>query len=62
MKMSQLQKKAESLGVRPEKLDKIELVRATQMAEGYTPCFGTSNGKCPYTDCCFINDCRKIKV
>ena len=62
MKMNQLKKKAESLGIKHEKMDKVELVRATQRAEGYTPCFGTSNGECPYVDCCFIDDCRKIKA
>ena len=41
---------------------KAELVHAIQQAEGYTPCFGRSTGDCAYTDCCFREDCFKVRM
>ena len=58
--MGQIKQKALSVGVQPGKMKKTELIRSIQKAEGYTPCFGTSNEQCPYTDCCFMADCLKI--
>jgi hypothetical protein len=59
--MSDIKIKAKALGIEPGNMKKPELIHAIQKAEGYTPCFGTSNGHCPYTDCCFIKDCLKIR-
>jgi hypothetical protein len=61
MKMSEIKMKAKGLGLTPGKMSKIELIHAIQTAEGNTPCFGNSNGQCPYTNCCFMKDCLKIK-
>jgi len=61
MKIDEIKKKAKALGINWGKMKKTELIRAIQEAEGNTPCFGTSNGTCPYTDCCFIEDCLKIQ-
>ena len=61
MKVAQVKEKAKYLGITPGKMKKIEMIRAIQQAEGYKPCFGTSNGECPYTDCCFMEDCLKIR-
>ena len=55
--MPQIRKKAKSIGIDPEKMKKAELIHAIQKAEGYTPCFGTSDGNCPYLDCCWREDC-----
>ena len=57
MTMSEIKNKAMSLGIQPGKMKRTELIRSIQSAENYTPCFGTSNGQCPYTDCCFRKDC-----
>jgi len=59
MSMQDIRMKAQGLGVNPGNLKKPELIHAIQVAEGNTPCFGKSNGRCPYTDCCFIQDCLK---
>lgn len=59
MSMSQIRMKAQSLGIDPGKMKKPELIHTIQVAEGYSPCFGTSGGHCDYTDCCFIKDCLK---
>jgi len=60
--MPKIRMKAKTLGITPGKMKKAELVHTIQVAEGYTPCFGSANGQCPYTDCCFIADCFKIKL
>jgi len=60
--MPEIRLKAKQLGVSPGKMKKTELIHRIQEAEGYTPCFGTSNGYCQYTDCCFMQDCLKITV
>ena len=62
MKMSQIKKKAQALGIDPGKMKKAELIHAIQIAEGYTPCFGRSNGQCSNADCCFISDCLKLRL
>lgn len=55
--MAEIVKKAEALGIAPGEMQKAELIRAIQQAEGYTACFGKSDGKCRHIDCCFRPDC-----
>jgi len=62
MKMLEIKARAKDLGIIPGKKKKAELIHAIQIAEGNTPCFGTSNGQCIYTDCCFRHDCLKIRL
>ena len=62
MGMPEIRIKAKGLGISPGKTKKTELVHAIQVAEGYTPCFGRANGQCPYTDCCFMENCFKIRL
>lgn len=61
MGMPEIRIKAKTLGINPGKMRKAELIMTIQSAEGYTPCFGTSHGFCSHTDCCFMDDCLKIK-
>ena len=60
MKVPELKERAKSLGISPGKMKKTELVQAIQEAEGFTVCYGNSNGDCPNMDCCFMKDCLKI--
>jgi len=62
MSMPEIRIKAKALGVTPGRMKKSDLIHAIQMAEGCTPCYGRSGGQCPYTDCCFMNDCFKTKL
>ena len=62
MKVADIKKKAKGLGVEPGKMKKAELIHAVQRAEGNQPCFGKSNGNCSNIDCCFMDDCLKVKV
>lgn len=61
MTMAELKNKARNLGVNPGGMKKTELIHAIQRAEGYTPCYGTTDGTCSWTECCFRQDCLKIK-
>jgi hypothetical protein len=60
--MPDIREKAKTLGIKPGKLKKAELIRAIQTAEGYTPCYGRSNGDCPWTTCCWRRDCFKASA
>ncbi|MHC4160217.1 MAG: Rho termination factor N-terminal domain-containing protein [Planctomycetota bacterium] len=60
IKMPEIREKAKNLGITPGKMKKAELIRAVQQTEGYTACFGMSNGQCVHADCCFMRDCLKI--
>lgn len=62
MKLTEIKLKAKNLGIAPGRMKKAELIHAIQVAEGNTPCFGKSSGQCPYTDCCFMGDCLKIRL
>jgi len=58
--MAEIEQKAISLGIQPGQMNKAELIHSIQRAEGNTSCFGTSNGQCSHTDCCFMADCLKV--
>lgn len=63
MGMPEIKMKARALGLTPSgNMKKTELIHAIQTAEGYTPCFGKSNGRCIHTDCCFMQDCLEIRL
>lgn len=62
MNMTEIIKKAKTIGIDPGKMKKAELICSIQAAEGCTPCFGTSDGQCAYAECCFMQDCFKISL
>ena len=58
MNINELMEKAEELGIDPGSIEKPNLIRAIQKAEGHDVCFGDNNdGHCEYSDCCFWSDC-----
>ena len=59
MGMPEIRMKAQLLGITPAKMKKPELIHTIQVTEGYTACFGRSEGQCGNIDCCFIKDCLK---
>jgi len=61
MTITQVKTKAKKIGVKCGKMKKADIIHAIQEAEHNNPCFGSSNGDCSYTDCCFISDCLKVK-
>ncbi|MGA2171817.1 MAG: Rho termination factor N-terminal domain-containing protein [Sedimentisphaerales bacterium] len=61
MTMADIKDKAKNLGINPADMKKTDLIRAIQQAEGYATCYGTSQGTCQWTNCCFRPDCLKIR-
>ena len=61
MTMGEIKDKAKNLGITAGTMKKTELVRAIQNAEGNQACYGTTNGTCQWTECCFRPDCLKIR-
>lgn len=61
MTVPEIKAKAKVLGINPGKMKKVELIHAIQIAEGCTPCYGRSNGECPWMQCCWRSDCFKTK-
>ncbi len=58
MKMTDIQNKAKSLGIKPGKMKKVELIRTIQSQEGNFSCFQTNNdGQCSQESCCWRDDC-----
>lgn len=62
MTMPVIRERAKMMGITSGKMKKAELIRAIQMAEGCTPCYGRSNGQCPWLECCWRSDCFKTRV
>ena len=60
--MAEIKQKAGLLGIKAGKMKKAELIRTIQNTEGNNPCFGTANDYCPYTNCCFREDCLGKKA
>jgi hypothetical protein len=61
MTMGEIKDKAKNLGITPGTMKKTELIRAIQGAEGNSACYGTTNGTCQWTECCWRSDCLKIR-
>ena len=57
MKMTDIQKKAKVIGIKPGKAKKAELIRMIQEQEGNFSCFQTAQDFCDQTDCCWMGDC-----
>ena len=62
MTMTDIRAKAQEMGITPGKMKKTELIHSIQQAEGCTPCYGLSDGNCPWMECCWRNDCFKAKL
>ena len=59
MKTQELKGIAKKLGVKTEKLNKGELIRAIQSEEGNIPCFGTGKvTECGQASCLWREDCN----
>ncbi len=58
MTMSEVYRKAKSLGIKSRKgMKKLDLIREIQLKEGNFPCFGTAAGYCDQWLCYFRVDC-----
>lgn len=58
MTLKEIRDKAKSLGVKNySKMNKADLIKAIQMAEGNSPCFQEITD-CRQYDCCWMGDCQ----
>jgi hypothetical protein len=55
--VKELKAMAKDLGVGTTRLQKAELIKAIQLAEGNFDCFGTAEDYCDQTSCLFRQDC-----
>ena len=62
MNMPEIKDRAQALGIAPGRMKKTELIHAIQQAEGNPTCYGWSNGQCSQTNCCWMQDCLKIRL
>jgi hypothetical protein len=57
MRMTEIKEKAKELGVKTNKINKVDLIRAIQLQEGNLPCFATNREACDQSECCWKDDC-----
>jgi len=57
MTVKELRAIAKDLGIIMKNLRKAELIRAIQLAEGNSDCFGTAEDYCDQLNCLFRKDC-----
>ena len=59
MKLADIKDYAKQRGVRSGKMNKAELIRAIQVHESNSPCFGTAVDFCDQLQCLWREDCLK---
>ncbi len=60
MRLSEIEKKAKQVNIKDTwKYSKKDLIKTIQRTEGNFDCFGTAQGSCNQTGCCWRNDCIK---
>ena len=57
MNLTEVKNRAREAGVSAGKVKKPDLIRAIQIAEGNSDCFGKAGGSCDQENCCFRSDC-----
>ena len=60
MRVSEIKKKARTLGVKPGKMNKTDLIRAIQKEEGNSECYDSNISQCGEMECCWRNDCMTV--
>jgi len=58
MRLSEIEKKAKSLGIKDTwRYSKKDLIKTIQRKEGNFDCFGNSRGSCSQSVCCWHTEC-----
>lgn len=57
MKMKNIKEIAKQMNINFENMDKAELIRAIQNAEGNIPCYATRGHECDQINCLWREDC-----
>lgn len=62
MKMQEIRSIAKERGLKVGKMNKVDLIRTIQRAEGNADCFGTEHVNiCSQTNCLWREDCMAIQ-
>jgi len=59
LSLADIKEKATTLGIKPGKMTKKDLIHKIQTTEGNIPCFETDQNDCPEMDCTWREDCIK---
>ena len=59
MKLAEIKEMAAQMGMQAGKMNKAELIRAIQVQESNSPCFGSPVDFCDQTHCLWREDCLK---
>jgi hypothetical protein len=59
MKLAEIKEMAAQRGIRSGKMNKADLIRAIQVQESNSPCFGTAVDFCDQLHCLWREDCLK---
>lgn len=59
MKIDEIKKKAKKMGINSGKMNKTDLIRSIQRAEGNFDCFGTATDYCDQLGCAWKQDCLR---
>lgn len=61
MKMEDIRKRAQAIGIKPDKLNKTQLIHSIQRQEGNFDCFGSAvGGECDQLTCGWREDCLPV--
>ena len=61
--MKEIREMARLWGIRSTRMEKAEIIRAIQRAEGNFDCFGTATGEeCDQEECLWRDDCFRDSV
>jgi len=61
--MKEIREIARAVGVRSARMEKAELIRAIQRAEGNFDCYGTATEEeCDQEECLWREECFKVSV
>ena len=59
MKERDIREIAKKMGIKVGKMNKTELIRTVQKAEGNIPCYATRGHECDQINCLWREDCIK---
>ncbi|MEN6411757.1 MAG: hypothetical protein ABFC84_03200 [Veillonellales bacterium] len=57
MNLLKVKAMAKTLGIKPGKLNKTQIIQAIQVQENNFPCFGTAKNFCDQQECLWRQDC-----
>ena len=62
MNMKAVKDKAREMHIKPGSMNKKQLIRCIQAAEGNAPCYKTDQLACGQYACCWRSDCKPAEI